>query len=498
MDTFKRKTSIRTKFYLLFIPILTITIILVAGVNIVTTFSMLKSELEQRISILSVNLREDILENLEYVPLDKFFGMEEFLVEFVEINQDISYAYIADSNRKILYHNKIGNIGRILDETIYPDTNQLKTVDHYVLHTGEYIEVLIPIHFEYLIIGTIHVGVKRAVITAKTQTMANRTVMVFLIILACTILYIFFISRLMSGNIIKLNNAIRMIGKGDLSIKAKIPGNDELGELAWTFNKMTEDLKVAQDALVGHERVKKELEIARSIQMSLLPPALEKSKYDISASMIPAEQVGGDYYDFITDAGGRRWICIGDVTSHGLIPGLIMMMAHSIISSIVKARPDITPRELVVMLNALLYQKIKERMVTEEYMTLSVMVEKDGNFTFAGAHEEILIYRSATDKFFTIRPEGLWVGIIPDITAQTKEGSFTLEKDDILLLYTDGLIEARNNKQEQFDIKRPTSIIKECRKESADIIKGKILKSVFTWCETPDDDITIVVIKRID
>lgn len=255
---------------------------------------------------------------------------------------------------------------------------------------------------------------------------------------------------------------------------------------------LTINFQNARDALWG------EMELAKKIQTCLLPAIPSGAKYDIAATMLPAAEVGGDYYDFIEGDDGRRWIAIGDVTGHGVSSGLIMMMAQSAVTGLIKANPAISAIEVVTYLNTVLYQNIRDRMKLRDYLTFSILVEESsGSFIFAGMHEPILVYRDKTGTVEEIDTTGPWVGLIPEVKEHLCEGRFTVAPGDILVLYTDGVIEAASADAKQFDIPNLRQSIERNAKLPAAEIVNAIVADVRGWMHEQKDDITILALKYL-
>jgi len=213
--------------------------------------------------------------------------------------------------------------------------------------------------------------------------------------------------------------------------------------------------------------------------------------------MIPCDEVGGDYYDFYLNKDKRHWYVIGDVSGHGLTSGLIMLMAQSSVSSIIKSIPDIGVKDLYIKVNYFLHDNIKYRLLSDAFMTLSFLTSDNaGNFTIAGSHIDQLLYRKNENKCEVITSKGLWAGMIPDVSNTIVEHSFKMNKNDILLLYTDGIIEAMNKQREQFDVDRLKQILIENHEKPIKQIKQAILDSIFNFMYIQDDDITLFLIKK--
>lgn len=252
-----------------------------------------------------------------------------------------------------------------------------------------------------------------------------------------------------------------------------------------------------QKAREEKERLSREMEIASKIQTCLLPPVPSLEDFDVAVSMVPAEEVGGDFVDLVPDRRpGAFWMGIGDVTGHGLTPGLIMMMAQSTFNALARA-DEMTPKRLYDGMNRVLYQNIKDRLHTSDHMTVSILKhEDDGSFVHCGSHLDILIYRAAERQVERIVTDGPWVGMLPECADFTAETRFHLEPSDVLLLYTDGLIEVQNATDEQWDMDRLCDALARYAHLEAKEIQSQILTESLQWANKVLDDISMIVVKR--
>jgi serine phosphatase RsbU (regulator of sigma subunit) len=190
------------------------------------------------------------------------------------------------------------------------------------------------------------------------------------------------------------------------------------------------------------ERAAKELEIAAEIQSSILPVDFAIPGLEVAARMIPADVVGGDYYDVLPVDGGS-WIAIGDVAGHGVRAGLTMLQTRSALAALVQHTPDARPTDLWNTLNATFFETVRKRLHHDEHMTLSLIrYHAGGRFTIVGLHEEIVIWRAAEKRSEMLPLSGTWIGLAK--TAKAREQEFTLAPGDVMVLYTDGIIEARD------------------------------------------------------
>jgi PAS domain S-box-containing protein len=258
-----------------------------------------------------------------------------------------------------------------------------------------------------------------------------------------------------------------------------------------TENKRAQEVLLA-DA-VKTAKHQEEMAIARRVQTSILPRTFAVTGLEIAAAMEPADDVGGDYYDVLARPDGA-WLAIGDVSGHGLDAGLIMLMVQSALASIARTRADASPAEVVSLLNAVLHDNISGRLESNEYVTLCLLrYTRDGAVVFAGAHEHILICRRDTGKVEQVETPGPWLGIDPDITGATVNNAAVLRDGDLMVLFTDGLIEAQNAAEEQFDMQRLCDIVQRHRTEAPAAIKDHLLAAVHAWMVTQEDDISVLV-----
>jgi sigma-B regulation protein RsbU (phosphoserine phosphatase) len=245
--------------------------------------------------------------------------------------------------------------------------------------------------------------------------------------------------------------------------------------------------------IAERERLEKEMEIAAHIQTSILPRDVAVPGLEIAARMLPASEVGGDYYDVIPVDGGC-WIGVGDVAGHGLGTGLVMLMMQSGLGALARKMPDAPPRELVMALNAMLVENVRGRLGQNEHATLMLCrYQRDGALTFAGGHEEILICRAATGRCERVATPGPWVGAKRDIAAGTVDSGARLADGDVLVLYTDGVIEAANGARERFGTDRLAAEIERRRDAAACEIRDAVVSAVRTFSPALEDDVTVLV-----
>lgn len=255
-------------------------------------------------------------------------------------------------------------------------------------------------------------------------------------------------------------------------------------------------LQEAQEIMRSHEHLEREMALAAQIQSSMLPASFEVPGLEVAAATIPAIDVGGDYYDVMAVEDGC-WIGIGDVAGHGLTAGLIMLMMQSITAALVRKEPSARPRELLGTLNKVLFDNVRDRLRRREHATMSLLrVERSGEVSLAGAHEDIVI-RRASGACEIIPTKGTWMGLVREVEAHLEEDTFSFDVGDTMVLYTDGLIERRDASGAQFGLRGVREVIEECEASAppADI-KDRIVAACFAHGSWREDDASVVVVRK--
>jgi serine phosphatase RsbU (regulator of sigma subunit) len=202
---------------------------------------------------------------------------------------------------------------------------------------------------------------------------------------------------------------------------------------------------VAEITTGRQARLQAELEVAQRIQTKVVPAHPHIPGFEMACHMRPAEEVGGDYYDVYT-LGDHSWILLGDVTGHGLSSGLVMLMAQSVLASILHTRQEISPSELTFLANRILFQNL-QRLDELRSMTLVALcrVGDTRRFVYSGNHDHVYVYRAATHVVESVdvskAPHDL--GFMDEFPRSAYgEGSFDVGHGDLILATTDGMPEA--------------------------------------------------------
>ncbi|HVJ13808.1 MAG TPA: PP2C family protein-serine/threonine phosphatase [Polyangiaceae bacterium] len=247
------------------------------------------------------------------------------------------------------------------------------------------------------------------------------------------------------------------------------------------------------------EQLEKEMEIASRIQSAILPTRTSVSGLEIAARMIPASEVGGDYYDVLPVPGDGCWLGIGDVAGHGLTAGLVMLQAQSAIKALVLQDGERLPSELLAAVNQVLFDNVRQRMGQEEHMTMTLIrYHQDGRLIVAGAHQSIVICRAASGRCERHSSQGTWLGLVADVSTFNEDRSFRLQEGDLLVLYTDGMTEAMSSAHEQFGVERLCAVVERMHDSPPELVRDQLLDSLAAWSSAPhSDDVTLLVLRHL-
>ncbi len=245
---------------------------------------------------------------------------------------------------------------------------------------------------------------------------------------------------------------------------------------------------------------KDELEVARDIQMSLMPEKAPSSlAHDIACFSEAAREVGGDYYDFIRPKSGdnRTYIVIGDVSGKGTAAALYMVRLQALLHYLTEMYTS--PQKILIALN----QNIKNILRHNYFISLNlVSVNSNREFVYCRAgHLPLLHYQSSTQRFNSLQSKGIAVGLENNGRFEEEIEEITLhpQPGDILVFYTDGVVETMNGSREEYGENRLKLVIKSNAGRSSPEIKNALLADLarFRGSTPPHDDLTFIIMKIV-
>lgn len=317
-------------------------------------------------------------------------------------------------------------------------------------------------------------------------------------VLFLTFIYaIFLVYFMISRPLAEIMKQIHYLLTGRQYKRFIIKRRDEIGVFAYFFNEVTTNIAKLGTQIKEGERMAHELSLANKLQRDMLPakaPVLPGLL--LSAKTALATEVGGDNFDFLVFP-KHAFIYLGDATGHGVPAALIMTMSHAFLESYSMTTDNM--RQIMVELNTQLRKRISSNM----FMTL-VMIKWDFEkklLSYAGAgHEHILVYKPSKGKCDAIKTGGIAIGMVPDNSKLIKEAGFPLEVGDFVILYSDGITEARNVAGEMFGLARlEESIVRYAAQYSPDGVSYHIAMDLkkFVGDIEPADDMTLIVMQYV-
>lgn len=289
---------------------------------------------------------------------------------------------------------------------------------------------------------------------------------------------------------------------GTLALLKELPEgfNREMTKIVSTFANQAgisiENFRLMEEAL-QNERYKEELKIAKTVQKSLLPDVLQQDEdFDMVAFSESADEVGGDYYDTIRISPKLFALIIADVSGKGTTAAFHMSQMKGIFHSL--AQNDIEPDEFMNRANqALIYCLERGSFISATYFTMNTQ-NKKVRYARAG-HCPVLFYCAASGKAEYLKDKGIALGMVRNKSYKNfiQNNEFNYSPGDIMILYTDGITEAKNEKGDEYGYDRLVEMIKDLKDLSPKDIQDRIIQSLYDFSGTHNinDDYTTMIVK---
>ena len=375
---------------------------------------------------------------------------------------------------------------------------------------SSYFTTLVPVKKadgEIVGILGIQYSIKKLVVSGVSFSIWASVITILIIIVISILVYRFFRKNIVLP-IIDICDESKRFASENTIVKEKmleeklIEENSkitEIRELAQSIDKMECDtIKYIDNLTIAtkeRERVGTELKLASAIQKSMLANDLpNSSSFNISATMMPAKEVGGDFYDFYMIDDNHLALVIADVAGKGIPAALFMMITKVLLKT--RMSISLTPAEVLTVVNKEIYKNNQTNMFITVW--LGVLELSTGMLTFSNAgHEDIAIYREK--KKFTIhkKKHGIVLGAFEDY--EYKNYHLRLNGGDKLFLYTDGVVEAMNKDGTMFGIERMLEALNKSKDDKVSEILTNVQSDVdkFVGEATQFDDLTMLAIEYI-
>ncbi len=313
------------------------------------------------------------------------------------------------------------------------------------------------------------------------------------------------LAKSITGSVHGLFAGTERVRQGDFTHKIAVTSDDQLGELAGSFNSMTASIEDLLIQSAEKKRLEEELRIAHEIQMSLLPQGpLVMPGLSVTALCVPAREVGGDYYDFLPLDDHRVGVLIADVSGKGTSAALYMAELKGLMLSLSEIHSS--PRALLVNANRILKAHLDARsFITVTYAILDMRAR---TMTYARAGHTPLIYAPGSGggsrDVQILAPDGMVLGLTLDngemFEHHLVEETIRLLPGDLYLFFTDGISEAMNSRDDCFGEGRLGDLVQAHAHLPSDQLRERVLREIaaFVGDAPQHDDMTMILLKVDD
>ena len=309
---------------------------------------------------------------------------------------------------------------------------------------------------------------------------------------------IFFISSRVSRPLKELAVAARKLGQGDFDVAIPhLSGRDEIAQFAWAFMNMRTSLKEHMEKQKDLDRIESELDFAKDIQLGFLSmdekeEGSEDSYHELTPFMLPAKEVGGDFYDFFKLDDGRLCVVVGDVSGKGVPAALFMMVSRIVLRTMAQNLKSVV--ETLEKSNYELARRNRANMFVTVWMGFIDLKTGHVEFASAGHNPPVIRHKDGSVEFAKSKA-GIVLAAMEN--SRYKQQTLDLAPGDTLFLYTDGVTEATNEHEELFGNNRLLEALAQGggkgTEETCRFIKRQI--DAFTKNTSQFDDITMLAIE---
>ncbi len=344
-------------------------------------------------------------------------------------------------------------------------------------------------------IGTVVIGLSDIVIRDEIMSLITIIVPITLVFLGISIIGSVVLATYTIRPIKALARGTEIIGTGNLDYRIEIDSRDELGQLAREFNQMTAQIKEAKNKEIESRIMEEQMEMAKEIQEGLNPTGFyEKGGIQLKGHTKAARGVGGDYFDYIDINEEKVGALISDVSGKGVPASLVMVMIRTVFTSNI-SRGEVDCAGVIRAIN----ESLSADFAIDKFATLFFLIydrsTEEIAFSNAG-HGPLFCYRASKRSCTVTKLDGVPIGIDED--SVYKQAKVKLYPGDIVVLYTDGVTEMRNEKQEDYGLQRVNKLIVDNSYLNAEEIVRLMVDDLekFRGQEPPHDDTTILILKR--
>jgi serine phosphatase RsbU (regulator of sigma subunit) len=499
--------------------LLILTIVALFGIlNIVNTSGVFDEQAQQQRESFVASLQKrgsvqtkDLAQaSLNAMVQSDYTTLASFVPEIAKGDTEVAYVYVTDKDGVVLAHSNESLKGKAITDPHAREMLSSKeaVTKEVVTPTGKQYVFSRPVFQDGVRQGTVVLAYSLANLEntlkkldsdkeAAFQAAWIRTALVGLFfVLVGTALAIFQGLRI-SRPIKMLAWRADQIARGDLETRVEISSGDEIGMLGENFNYMADRLLILMRETAEKATLEKELEVARTIQETLVPPPdpIERSFVRLAGYFLPASQCGGDWWTVHDMPDGRILVVIGDVTGHG-VPSAMITAAAKAACDVVRATEGngLTVTRLLEVMNRAIFESAKRKFVMTCFASILDPRRRIITYANAGHNFPYLFRPGAQDgnDFQVLMSRGNRLGDLEESTYQEK--THPLHAGDVLVWYTDGIVECENDRGEEYGEKRFRAAIRRAADLDPVAMRESVVSAAgqFFGDRARKDDITMV------
>lgn len=436
--------------------------------------------------------------------------VQAIIDQFDEID-GVAYVFVSDAQGEIVSHTFVPAVPKevlplIKQSRTSPSTGDAVTTTLQIQGLGDFIHIYAPILAG--VAGFVHVGMDQGFIRAQIwSTVAKQQGVMFAIFILSIVVAYILVNRI-SRPLNQLADYTLSLASQDFAPAVDIPpeiaalpqkSKDEIGKLAESFIEMKRTLqrylKDLEETTATKERIESELKIAHEIQMSMVPktfpPFPDRREFDIYATLVPAREVGGDFYDFFFIDDQRLCFAIGDVSGKGVPASLFMALTKTMFRA-TGGRQNATPEIILSRLNGEICRDNESCMFVTVFCC--VLDARTGQVEYSNGGHNLPYVLSNGAVMALPKTGGMALGVTE--AADFHAGQLLLKPGDQLILYTDGVTEAMDQNDKLFSESRLETTLQGVNGLSSKEVTERVVKEVqrFSTGAPQSDDITLLVL----